>query len=77
MPTKGSSKSPARSKKTRTSPYRARRGDEARLTETIKFLTLDETKRLFSRIADKHDKAILLTAYRHGLRNADASAQLR
>jgi len=32
------------------------------------FLTLDETKRLFSRITDKRDKALILTAYRHGLR---------
>jgi integrase len=46
----------------------ARRNDRARRTETIKFLTLDETKRLFSRITDKRDKALFLTAYRHGLR---------
>jgi integrase len=49
----------------------ARRGDKARRTETIKFLTLDETKRLFSRITDKRDKAIFLTAYRHGLRASE------
>ena len=43
----------------------------ARRTETIKFLTLDETKRLFSVIADKRDKAIFLLAYRHGLRASE------
>jgi integrase len=48
-----------------------RSGDKARRTETIKFLTLDETKRLFSRITDKRDKAIFLTAYRHGLRASE------
>ena len=43
----------------------------ARRTETIKFLTLDETKRLFGVIADKRDKAIFLIAYRHGLRASE------
>jgi len=43
----------------------------ARRTETIKFLTLDETKRLFKWITDKRDKAIFLTAYRHGLRASE------
>ena len=43
----------------------------ARRTETIKFLTLDETKRLFSVITDKQDKAIFLLAYRHGLRASE------
>jgi integrase/recombinase XerD len=74
MPAKGSSKSSARSKKTGTDPApepRARRGDKARRTETIKFLTLDETKRLFSHITDKRDKSIFLTAYRHGLRASE------
>jgi integrase len=46
----------------------ARKNALARRTETIKFLTLDETKRLFSHITDKRDKAIFLNAYRHGLR---------
>jgi integrase len=40
--------------------------------ETIKFLTQDETKRLFSVIKDKRDKAIFLIAYRHGLRASEA-----
>lgn len=74
MPAKGASKSPARNKKAGTSPApeaRARGGDKARRTETIKFLTLDETKRLFSRISDKRDKALFLTAYRHGLRASE------
>ena len=49
----------------------ARRNDRARRTETIKFLTLDETKRLFFRITDKRDKTIFLVAYRHGLRASE------
>lgn len=74
MPAKRSSKPPARSKKTKTNSAPealVRRGDKARRTVTIKFLTLDETKRLFSRIKDKRDKAIFLTAYRHGLRASE------
>jgi type 1 fimbriae regulatory protein FimB len=43
----------------------------ARRTETIKFFTLDETKRLFAWITDKRDKAIFLIAYRHGLRASE------
>ncbi len=43
----------------------------ARRTETIKFLTLDETRRLFAGITDKRDKAIFLLAYRHGLRASE------
>lgn len=45
--------------------------ERSRRTETIKLLSLDETKRLFSRIKDKRDKAIFLTAYRHGLRSSE------
>ncbi len=52
-------------------PTPAHRGDHARRTETIKFLTLDETRRLFSRIADRRDRAIFLMAYRHGLRASE------
>lgn len=40
-------------------------------TETIKFLTLEETRRLFGQISDKRDKAIFLLAYRHGLRASE------
>src|SRR5918912_1945034 len=39
--------------------------------ETIRFLTLDELKRLFNTIraeGNKRDRAIFLIAYRHGLR---------
>jgi len=43
----------------------------ARRTETIKFITLDEAKRLFSVISSKRDKAIFLLAYRHGLRASE------
>jgi integrase len=42
-----------------------------RRSETIKFLTHDELKRLFSAIKDKRDKAIFLIAYRHGLRASE------
>lgn len=55
----------------RASAAPTHRNERARRTETIKFLTLDETKRLFSRITDKRDKAIFLTAYRHGLRASE------
>ena len=44
--------------------YKATR---ARRSETIKFLTLDEARQLFSGITDKRDKALFLLAYRHGL----------
>ena len=37
-------------------------------TRTFSYLTQDETKRLFSVIKSKRDRAIFLTAYRHGLR---------
>lgn len=40
-------------------------------TETIKFLTQDETNRLFSAIKNKRDRAIFLIAYRHGLRASE------
>lgn len=43
----------------------------ARRSETIKFLTLDETRQLFKCITDKRDKAIFLLAYRHGLRASE------
>jgi site-specific recombinase XerD len=43
----------------------------SRNADTIKFLTLDETKRLFSVIKNKRDKALFLVAYRHGLRASE------
>lgn len=43
----------------------------ARRSETIKFLTFDETKRLFAAISDKRDRALFLLAYRHGLRASE------
>lgn len=48
--------------KSRRRSYRAER------VKKIRFLTLDETKRLFAEIERKRDKAIFLIAYRHGLR---------
>lgn len=38
---------------------------------TIKFLTADETRRLFSAIGSKRDRAMFLVAYRHGLRASE------
>src|SRR3954454_10802761 len=37
----------------------------------ISFLTQDETKRLLAAIPNKRDRAIFLTAYRHGLRASE------
>jgi type 1 fimbriae regulatory protein FimB len=48
-----------------------RQATRAHRSETIKFLTLDETRRLFKAITDKRDKAIFLLAYRHGLRASE------
>lgn len=39
--------------------------------ETVKFLTQDETERLFSAIKNKRDRALFLIAYRHGLRASE------
>ncbi len=58
-------------RKATTSKPPERKGTLARRTETIKFLTLDETRRLFACITDKRDKAIFLLAYRHGLRASE------
>jgi integrase len=38
---------------------------------TISFLTQEETKRLFAAIPTKRDRALFLTAYRHGLRASE------
>ena len=40
-------------------------------TDTIKFLTLEEFKRLFAAIKSKRDRALFLLAYRHGLRASE------
>lgn len=37
----------------------------------IKFLTIEQTKRLFSVIKNKRDRALFLVAYRHGLRASE------
>lgn len=37
----------------------------------MQFLTQEELKRLFAVIKDKHDKALFLLAYRHGLRASE------
>jgi type 1 fimbriae regulatory protein FimB len=61
----------ATKKKATTPKPPERKSTRARRSETIKFLTLDETKRLFALITDKRDKAIFLLAYRHGLRASE------
>jgi integrase len=44
---------------------------KAQRLATIKFLTADETRRLFSVITGKRDRALFLVAYRHGLRASE------
>lgn len=73
MPAATAKKKPAKSGK-KKAPVPAPPGHQqtrARRTETIKFLTLDETRRLFAGITNKRDKAIFLMAYRHGLRASE------
>ena len=50
---------------TPTKTYKQRR------RQTIHFLTQDETRRLFTAIKKLRDRAIFLTAYRHGLRASE------
>ena len=57
-----------RSEATAIAKGKKARGRTARIIEGIKFLSFDETRRLFSVISDKRDKALFLIAYRHGLR---------
>src|SRR2546423_4088811 len=72
MPAVTAKKKPAKvNKKTITPKLPERRATRARRSETIKFLTLDETRRLFAGISDKRDKALFLLAYRHGLRASE------
>jgi site-specific recombinase XerD len=61
---------PTKSKAVTPQPLE-RQATRARRSETIKFLTLDETRRLFAAITDKRDKALFLLAYRHGLRASE------
>ncbi len=44
---------------------------KAQRLSTIKFLTSDETRRLFGAIDGKRDRAMFLVAYRHGLRASE------
>jgi len=73
MPAVTAKKKPAKANKRKaTTPKpRERKVTRARRSETIKFLTLDETRRLFAGITDKRNKAIFLLAYRHGLRASE------
>ena len=61
----------AKKKKATTSKTPERKATRTRRSETIKFLTLDETRRLFKCITEKRDKAMFLLAYRHGLRASE------
>jgi len=44
-----------------------------RRKQTIRFLTQDETRRLFKVIKKLRDRALFLTAYRHGLRASEVT----
>lgn len=73
MPAITSKKKSAQTRKSKAiiSKSLAHKATRARRAETIKFLTLDETRRLFAGITDKRDKALFLLAYRHGLRASE------
>ena len=73
MPATKVKKSPAKTpkKKPNVALQPKRKVARSHRSETIKFLTLDETRRLFGAITDKRDKAIFLMAYRHGLRASE------
>jgi type 1 fimbriae regulatory protein FimB len=73
MPAATAQKKPTKaSKRKATTPKPPeRQALRAHRSETIKFLTLDETRRLFACVTDKRDKAIFLLAYRHGLRASE------
>ncbi len=71
MPTAAKNSTKTSKSKTITLKLPERKATRARRSETIKFLTLDETRRLFKAISDKRDKAIFLLAYRHGLRASE------
>ena len=58
--------------KTRKKPdVKKKRGYQATRADTIKFLSLDEWRALFSVIESKRDRALFLLAYRHGLRASE------
>ena len=72
MPAATAKNKPAKAnKKSVSQKLSDHRVTRARRSETIKFLTLDETRRLFAGISEKRDKAIFLLAYRHGLRASE------
>jgi integrase len=48
-----------------------RKADRARRMERIKFLTVDEWRRLFAAMESRRDRALFLIAYRHGLRASE------
>ena len=56
---------------TPTTTYKQRR------KQTLQFLTQDETRRLFKTIKKLRDRAIFLTAYRHGLRASEVGVLQR
>jgi integrase len=52
-------------------PHRTPPTSPRRAAPTITFLTQDELKRLVAVVKDKRDRAIILLAYRHGLRASE------
>lgn len=52
-------------------PKKIRPSSKKRSLHTIKYLTQDELKRLLHVVGNKRDKALLLVAYRHGLRASE------
>ena len=60
-------KTTTKKKKSATTATKTR-GQTPQIIERIKFLTFDETRRLFSVITSKRDKALLLIGYRHAMR---------
>lgn len=73
MPAATTRKKPTKAtkRKVATAKPLERKATHAHRSETIKFLTLDETRRFFAGVTDKRDKAIFLLAYRHGLRASE------
>jgi len=59
---------PDESKAKRSEEKQGRKADRARRMERIKFLTVDEWRRLFAAMESRRDRALFLIAYRHGLR---------
>src|SRR5689334_19903061 len=62
---------PDESEAKRSEEKQGRKADRARRMERIKFLTVDEWRRLFATMESRRDRALFLIAYRHGLRASE------